>query len=208
MSMGPARPDSLSNLGRSQWLAEQVLEWAGLDLLILRVTALFHENLLALHRHSIHEQGIIRNSFGTGRIAWINAADAAELALSALLHPERFSESVCYAKGSEEYSHGEIAELLSEFIGKSIQFDPVDQEQWRQDLLKLSRSTSADVVNPAMAQHISAVGHMVATNGRALPADPEALSSLIGREPIAMRHFLMSNFAHANGDKSETAVSG
>jgi uncharacterized protein YbjT (DUF2867 family) len=206
MSMGPAHPDSLSNLGRSQWLAEQVLEWAGLDLLILRVTALFHENLLALHSHSVHEQGLIRNSFGTGRIAWINAGDAAELALSALLHPERFSESVYYAKGSEEYSHGEIAELLTEFMGKSIQFDAVDQEQWRQDLLDLSRS--ADVVNPAMAQHISAVGHMVATNGRALPADPEALRRLIGREPVAMRDFLMSNFAHANAEKSETAVSG
>jgi uncharacterized protein YbjT (DUF2867 family) len=179
-----------------------VLEWAGLNLVILRVAALFHENIVALHSRSIREHGMIRNSFGTGKIAWISAGDAAELALSALLHPERFSESVYYAKGSEDYSHGEIAELLTEFMGRPIRYDPVDQEQWRQDLLDLSSSAGEDVVNPAMAQHISAVGHMVAQNGRALPADPEALRSLTGRDPVTMRDFLMANFAQPNGDMS------
>lgn len=191
MSMGPAHQESPSNLGRSQWLAEQVLEWAGLDLLILRVAALFHENVVLLHSHSIREHGVIRNSFGSGKIPWINAGDAAELALSGLLHPERFSGTVYYATGSEEYSHGEIAAMLAESTGRSIRFEPVDQDEWRQDLLDLSAGDG--VVNPAMAQHISAVGAMLARNGRSLPADPDGLRKLIRREPVTLRDFLQAN---------------
>jgi uncharacterized protein YbjT (DUF2867 family) len=193
MSMGPANPDSPSDLGRAQWLAEQVLDWAGLDLLILRVAALFHENLLVLHSHSIREHGVIRNSFGPGKIAWISAGDAAELALAALLHPERFTDTVYFAKGSEEYSHVEIAELLTESSAGTIRYEPISREQWRDDLLALSRSADADAVNAAMAQHISAVGQMVAQSGRTLPADPDALRALTGREPATLREFLLSN---------------
>jgi hypothetical protein len=61
------------------------------------------------------------------------------------------------------------------------------------DLLALSRSAGEDVVNAAMAQHISAVGRLVATNGRSLPADPDTLRGLIGREPVTMRDFLRAN---------------
>lgn len=200
MSMGPAHPDSLSNLGRAQWLAEQVLEWAGLDLLILRVAALFHENVTVLHSHSIREQALIRNSFGPGKIAWINANDAAELAVSALLHPERFPEPIYYGKGSEDLSHKEIAALLTEATGRTIEYQHVTQDQWREELLTLARAADEEVVNHAMAQHISAVGHMVAQNGRALPSDAETLGKLIGRQPISMRDHLLKNldtFAHS-----------
>ena len=193
MSMGPAHPDSPSDLGRAQWLAEQVLDWAGLDLLILRVAALFHENLLVLHSHWVREHGVIRNSFGPGKIAWISAGDAAELALAALLHPERFTDTVYFAKGSEEYSHVEIADLLTESSAGTIRYEPISREQWRDDLLALSRSADAEAVNAAMAQHISAVGQMVAQSGRTLPADPDALRALTGREPATMREFLLSN---------------
>ncbi|KWX24260.1 NmrA family transcriptional regulator [Mycolicibacterium wolinskyi] len=193
MSMGPAHPDSPSDLGRAQWLAEQVLDWAGLDLLILRVAALFHENLLVLHSHWVREHGVIRNSFGPGKIAWIRAGDAAELALAALLHPERFTDTVYFAKGSEEYSHVEIADLLTESSAGTIRYEPISREQWRDDLLALSRSADAEAVNAAMAQHISAVGQMVAQSGRTLPADPDALRALTGREPATMREFLLSN---------------
>jgi uncharacterized protein YbjT (DUF2867 family) len=193
MSMGPAQPGSLSSLGRAQWLAEEILQWAGLDLLILRVVALFHENLVVLHSDSVREQGLIRNSFGPGEVAWISGCDAAELGLAALLHPERFAESIYYAKGSELFSHADIAELLTELTDSRVRFEPVTQEEWRYDLEQLARSGGQDVVNLSMAQHISAVGHTVATAGRTLPADSAALAALIGREPVTMREFLEAN---------------
>lgn len=191
MSMGPAHPDNPSDLGRAQWLAEQILEWAGLDLVILRVAALFHENLAVLHSDSVREHGLIRNSFGDNEVAWISGSDAAELGLMALVHPDRFPEPVYYVKGSEVFSHADIAAALEDMTGRPIRYEAVTRDEWRSDLENLAES--AHVVNPAMAQHISAVGHTVATSGRTLPADRKALGELIGREPITLREFLHDN---------------
>lgn len=193
MSMGPSHPESPSSLGRAQWLAEEILDWAGLDLLILRVFALFHENLKILHSRSIREQGLIRNSFGPERVGWISGRDAAELALAGLLHPERFSGQVVDVKGAEELSHVEIASLLSQLAERPVRYEPATQEQWRQDLVELSQVEGEDVVNPAMAQHISSVGDMVARAGRTMGSDRAVLRALIGREPITVSEFLKTN---------------
>ncbi|SER72847.1 NAD(P)H-binding protein [Lentzea albida] len=99
MSMGTAHPGHPSGRGRDQWLAEEVLRWAGLDLLVLRVAAAFHQNVPALHGRSAREEGVIRNCFGEGPVAWINGRDAAELAVAALLHSERFDGLVCHPWG-------------------------------------------------------------------------------------------------------------
>ncbi|MCV7298178.1 NmrA family NAD(P)-binding protein [Mycobacterium barrassiae] len=195
MSMGPAQPESPSALGRAQWLAEEILQWAGLDVLILRVAALFHENLAVLHGRSVIERGVIRNSFGPNEVAWISGGDAAELALTALLRPERFAEPIYYAKGAEVLSHVEIAELITELSSVDVRYEAVTQEEWRRDLEAQSLYDGEDVVNGAMAQHISAVGDMVARSGRTLPADVDALRDLIGREPVTVRDYLQANLA-------------
>lgn len=195
MSMGPAHPESPSGLGRAQWLAEEILQWAGLDVLILRVAALFHENIAVLHGRSVLERGVIRNSFGPNEVAWINGGDAAELALTALLQPERFAEPIYYAKGAEVLSHPNVAELITELTSVDVRFEPVTQDEWRRDLEALSQHAGEDVVNPAMAQHISAVGDMVARSGRTLPADVDALRDLIGRDPVTVHEYLQANLA-------------
>lgn len=193
MSMGPSHPGHPSTLGKDQWLAEEVLQWAGLDVLALRVAALFHENLLALHSRSVRRDAVIRNSFGANPIGWINGRDAAELARAALLHPERFDGPVVYPGGSEDFTHDEIAGLLTELLGRPIRFEPVDREAWRAELVDLAARDGGGVVNPAMAQHISAVGHVVAHNGPARRADPDALRRLIDGEPVGLREFLEAN---------------
>jgi len=191
MSMGPAHPDHPSGLGRAQWLAEQVLEWADLEVTILRVVALFHENIAVLHARDVRARGLIRNSFGENGVGWINGADAAELGLAALLHPARFPETIHYANGTEEFSHVDIAGMLSSLTGDPVRYESITKDQWRDDLLSLSQTD--DVVNPAMAQHISAVGETVARSGRSLGADRAAFEALTGREPITMREFLLAN---------------
>lgn len=190
MSMGPAQPDHPSKLGKAQWLAEQVMQWAGLDLLILRVAALFHENLLVLHSHSVRRQRGFGNAFADVAMPWISGRDAAELAVTALLHPDRFAGPVTYPQGSEQYSHDDIAAMLSEELGTPIVFTPISEDQWRQELIDLAAHDDAHVVNPAMAQHISSIGGAVSRSAASMPADPVALEALIGRPPVTMREFL------------------
>lgn len=208
MSMGPANPDHPSALGRAQWLAEQVLQWAGLDLLILRVAAVFHENLLVLHAPSVRAEAVLRNSFGTSAVGWIGGRDAAELSLAALLHPERFDRPVLYPQGSEQFTHAEIADLLSEVLGTPVRYQPVTREQWQRELTDLSASDDADVVNPAMAQHISSVGEVLARSGAAVPADAATLHTLMGRPPQTLRDFLIANRAAFAPRDLSTASAG
>lgn len=193
MSMGPANPAHPSGLGRAQWLAEELMTWAGLDLLILRIAAVFHENLSVLHGPSIRRNGVFGNSFGAGEVAWISGVDAADLAVAALLHPERFTGPVTYPRGSEQFTHADIAELLSQVLGTPVRFTPLTEEQWRADLSALAEVDDSDVVNTAMAQHISAVGAGIARSGRAVPADWVTLRDLIGREPVGLRDYIAAN---------------
>lgn len=76
MSMAFAHPDGPSLLGQAQWLAEEVLAWAGVDLRILRIAALFFENITALHGTSIKQSAEFAISFGNADVPWISDLDA------------------------------------------------------------------------------------------------------------------------------------
>lgn len=193
MSMGPAHPKHPSRLGREQWLAEQVIQRAGLDVLILRVTALFHQNLQILHSKSISRYGAFRNSFGSGRVCWINGHDAAEMALAALLHPERFTGPVCYLSGPESFDHFEIASQFSELLDRPVRFEPTTAQDWRAELMEMAAVDPTSVINNTMAQHISSIGAAISTNGATMEAAPEAFRRLTDREPTMLRDFLAAN---------------
>jgi uncharacterized protein YbjT (DUF2867 family) len=192
MSMAPAHPLHPSDLGRAQWLAEEVMAWGGLNVLVLRVAATFHQNLVALHGDSIRRENLLRNSFGDGPVGWINGSDAGELAVAALLRPDVFDGPVCYPAGSELLNHHEVAEILTEELGRPIAFEPISPDAWRKDLVRLAEEYPDGVVNTAMAGHISNVGAAVAARG-APPADGSELARLIDRTPLSLREFIRTN---------------
>ncbi len=194
MSMAPAHPQHPSELGRAQWLAEEVMSWGGLDVLILRVAATFHENLVALHGDSIKRDNKLRNSFSDKPVGWISGRDAGEIAVSALLHPELFDGPVCYPSGSELLNHHEIAEILSQELERPISFEPISPERWREELVRVADHHPGGVVNRAMAGHIANVGAAVAARG-APPVEFTALTRLIDRTPLSLREFVRANRA-------------
>ena len=188
MSMGPSASNSPSALGRAQWVAEEVFTWAGLEPTVLRVAALFFENVLVLHGNEIRETGRFANSFGTGPAPWISGRDAADLAVTAVLHPERFAAArVSYPPGAELLSHPEVAEIIGAEIGAPVEFSPISQPQWKDRL----EAGATGVVNPAMAQHISAVGAMAAQRaGAAIRPDAAKVADLIGHAPMTFAEFV------------------
>lgn len=193
MSNGASRPESPSHFGRAHWLAEEVLGWAGLDLISLRIASLFYENIPTLHSRSIREEGMVRNSFGDARLSWISGEDAAEISLVALLHPERFEGGmVQFPPGAELLSHEEVARVLSEELSRPIRFDPITREAWRDELLALAEAQPGGAVNPIMADHISTLGAAAAASGkpRSRTADAAALQRLTDRVPLSFRSFV------------------
>jgi uncharacterized protein YbjT (DUF2867 family) len=192
MSMAPAHPEHSSELGRAQWLAEEVMTWGGLDLLILRVAATFHENIVALHGDSIRRDNLLRNSFGDKPVGWINGGDAGEIAVAGLLRPEVFDGPVCYPSGSELLNHHQIAEILSQELDRTISFEPISRDRWRDELIHVSDNHPGGVVNYAMAGHIANVGAAVAARG-APSVEFIELTRLINRTPVSLREFIRVN---------------
>lgn len=193
MSMGASHPESPSPLGRAQWLAEEILTWAGLNPLVLRIAAFFYENVPLLHSRSVREEGVIRNSFADAAVPWISGEDAAELAASALLHPERFEGgAVHYPPGAELLSHADIATVLCEELGRPVRFEAVTHDTWRAELEALAGTDPTGTINPDMARHISTLGAGAAFRGRKTlrPPDAAELHRLTGRTPLAFRDFV------------------
>jgi uncharacterized protein YbjT (DUF2867 family) len=193
MSMGPSHAQSPSPLGRAQWLAEEVIQWSGVSCKILRIAALFFENLLVLHGDDIREQAQFSNCFGDARVPWIAGEDAARIAVAAFLRPERFPSAVAYFPGVEHRSHPEIADALTRAVGRAVGYRAIDASTWAKDLRARAIGRSS-VINDAMATHISTLGAVLAA-GRApmLPPDPDAIADLIGRRPRSLDSFLAQN---------------
>jgi uncharacterized protein YbjT (DUF2867 family) len=157
MSMAPAHPDSPSHLGRSQWLAEELLEWSGLSCIHLRIAALFFENLALLHGEDILGDGVIRNSFPDIPMNWISGEDAGKLAIAALRFPERFGDKTAvYPTGSEKFTHSEVAGIIGRHLGRSLRHETISAEAWQTRLMELSKHDGR--ISLDMARHISAVG--------------------------------------------------
>lgn len=191
MSMMAAQESSPSHLGRAAWLAEEIMASGGTKVCVLRVAALFYENLLILHRDSIQAQGVIRNCFGETKMPWISGEDAAELMVVALLHPERFGgQSVCYPRGEVLLSHKQIADVLSEELGREISFENISADQWRKELGDLSQR-GHPVVNQDMAKHITALGVAFAARSAEQTATAKgSVAALIGRDALQFREFV------------------
>src|SRR5580700_1666761 len=157
MSMAPAHPDSPSHLGRAQWLAEELFEWSGLSCILLRIAALFFENLELLHREDILGDGVIRNSFPDLPMNWIAGADAGRLAVAALRFPERFGDKTAvYPTGNEKFTHSEVAGIIGRHLGRSLSHETISVEAWQTRLMEFGQQDKR--INLDMARHISAVG--------------------------------------------------
>ncbi|MCZ4590114.1 NmrA family NAD(P)-binding protein (plasmid) [Rhodococcus opacus] len=197
MSMGPSTADSPSELGRAQWSAEEILAWAGLNPTVLRVAGLFYENISTLHAESIRANDYFANSFGDAPAPWISGQDAADIGVTALLHPERFAESpISFLPAAELHSHATIAAMISKIVDREISYQHISREQW-QAALEHAATRGHSTINLAMAQHISTIGAGLANAGANShrTANPTAVQDLIGRTPMTLEQFLTENSA-------------
>jgi uncharacterized protein YbjT (DUF2867 family) len=205
MSMATSSHSHPSRLGRDRAVAEEIFAWAGLNPTILRVAALFHENVLILHAESIRNDAVIANSFGSAKVPWIGGRDAAELAVHHLLQPPPSTPAVSYPGGAEALSHAEIADIISAETGQMIQYRSISHQQWR-GIIE-SHANGDGPVNTAMAPYISIVGAGFAAGKAPLvSADPDALAAALGHRPATFTEFVREHREEFTG--SHTAREG
>jgi len=111
--------------------------------------------------------------------------------VTALLDVDRVAgPRISYPPGAELLTHAEIAETITAEIGSPVEFRPKSQAHWQRGLEELATSQGG-VVNMAMAQHISAVGALLAQRaGAAIMPDSSRLAEVTGRKPQSFAEFV------------------
>jgi NAD(P)H dehydrogenase (quinone) len=179
MSQRTARPDALSDSALQHWLAERVFDWAGTPVTHLRPTA-FNEWILYV-RKGIH-QGQYRVPFGpTGKAAPISAEDQGTVIAEILAKPEPHVGKTYPLLGPVELTQLEIAEIISQTLGKPVRYQRITGAQWVDEASKAPG-------NPFLTQHASAVAEMHARGQMAGTND--VVEKIIGRKPESVAEFV------------------
>lgn len=113
--------------------AEIELEKSGLNYNIIRPNWFF-QNFNTFWINSINEQKQILLPAGNAKVSFIDARDIAEVAAK-LLISEGYDRQAFDLTGSEEVDHNQVAKVISEIVGKKIEYKEVSPESFKQGLM-------------------------------------------------------------------------
>src|SRR6267142_1295113 len=147
MSQISAREDAKSHAAQDHWLAERVFDWSGLTVAHLRPTY-FAEWLLYLA--PMIRAGLLHVPFGPGRHAPIAAEDQARVIVGILEDPASHRGKIFPLYGPVEFTHKEIAQVLSRVLGKDVQYKQVTFEAWLQTMAPGGQKPRAEHTARAM----------------------------------------------------------
>ena len=177
MSQVSARSDAKSHSARDHWLAEQVLDWSGLNVTHIRPTY-FAEWLLYLA--PMIRQGAIYAPFTTGRHAPIAGADQGRVIAGILQNPQPHRGKVYPLYGPIELTYEEIAQIVGRVLGRRIEYHSMPIEPW------------AELVAKASA------GRPLRNNAGSLYAEPDRITGKPGSD-FLIQHLREVAIDHTNG---------
>jgi NAD(P)H dehydrogenase (quinone) len=114
--------DSPMILAQDHRLTESVLVESGVDYTILR-NNWYAENLAGDIRHALMS-GVLATASGEGKVGWITRHDCARAAAAALAS-EFQGKRILDITGPEALSTAEVARILAQVSGKSVESSPV-----------------------------------------------------------------------------------
>ena len=181
MSHKQSRPHARSKATMAHWLSEQVFNWSGVPSAHLRVT-FFAEWLLYIA--PLIREGRYVVPFDPGsRFAPMPASDIARVVVGILENPQKHAGSAYQLHGPVEYSHAEIAEVLSKTLKKKVSFEQVSVP----DFLKLL-GLENDI---AKKTHFEAV--RVDQQEGLLEGTDKIGTEIIGQPLMTLEEFILAN---------------
>ncbi len=181
MSQISAREQADSPLAFQHWQAEQILDWAGIGASHIRPT-FFAEDLYLFTGKSIPEEGKITLPFGTGRHAPVAAADIAAAVCGILDDPGPHVGQRYVITGPKDMTVVQMAEVLSDELGKPITYVDLPVEQWRTALVERAGMPEF------LATHLAAVA-LDHQNG-IFSAQTDIVERIGGRAPQSLASFV------------------
>jgi NAD(P)H dehydrogenase (quinone) len=192
LSQRSANRWSTSDACRDSFIAEEVLNWSGLDVVHLRPTY-FLEWLLYPWQLPYLQRGVLRMPVGKGRHSPIAADDQGRAIAALLLNPEEHIGTTVPLSGPVEMDHEQMAAELSEALGRKIVADYVE-------------SLREMGVPAYVVQHLG--GAMVDyQNGHMSGADNN-VEQLTGRRPMTVGEFARAHADILNGVSSQLISGG
>jgi len=153
------------------WLAEQALNWSGLPVVHVRPTVLLEGFFLILTPDSVRESNQIRLPFGEGKTSPIAVEDVARVVAALLANPQPHIGKIYHLTGPQSENMHFFAQEYSKALGRTITFQDIPVEPWRDELLKRGwagsrgeppggdgRSASRGAFRPAVGRRAKADG--------------------------------------------------
>jgi NAD(P)H dehydrogenase (quinone) len=184
MSQISARRIAKSHAAQNHWIAERLLDRSGIPVTHLRPT--FFAEWLMCVSESIREKDSFPLPFADARYAPIAAEDQGRVIAAILNNPAEHAGKTYPLYGPKELSQYEIADILTQVLGRKITYVPVEIEAF-------SELWKEHGYSPYIRQHISAVaqdcrdGVFSGTN--------DLVEKLTGQKPMPMQDYIAKNKA-------------
>jgi len=168
------------------WLAEQALNWSGLPVVHVRPTVLLEGFFLIVTPESVRKSNQIRLPFGEGKTSPVAVEDVSRVLAALLVNPQPHIGKIYHLTGPQSENVHFYAQEYSKALGRTITFQDIPVESWRDGLLKVG-----------LPVHL--VNHLVtmADLHRAGRYDrmSDDVLTLTGQGPLSMQEFVRKNAA-------------
>jgi NAD(P)H dehydrogenase (quinone) len=190
LSQRSANRESTSDSCRDTFLAEEVLNWSGVNVIHLRPT-MFLEWFTYPWMLPYLRKGVLRIPAGRGTCSPIAAVDQGRAIAALLRKPEEHVGTTINLSGPVEMDFEQVAAELTEALGRKIVFEDVPVEEFVASLKELG------FLPPYLVQHLG--GAMVDyQNGRMSGAD-DNIEKLTGRRSMTVGEYARAHADLLNG---------
>jgi NAD(P)H dehydrogenase (quinone) len=185
MSQISARRGAASDAARIHWLGERILDWSPVAVTHLRPTY-FAEWFTIFGAKGIREEGVLRLPFGDGRHAPITAEDQGRVIAAILENPDDHAGQVYPLFGAVEMNHYQIADAISEALGRPVRYEPADIPTWIEGI-------KAQGFPEFLAQHLSNVA--VDYQNGIFAGNNDLVERIGGKNPTTVQEFITDHLA-------------
>lgn len=185
MSQISARRGAASDAARIHWLGERILDWSPIAATHLRPTY-FAEWFTIFGAKGIREEGVLRLPFGDGRHAPITAEDQGRVIAAILENPDDHAGQVYPLFGAVEMNHYQIADAISEALGRPVRYEPADIPTWIEGI-------KAQGFPEFLAQHLSNVA--VDYQNGIFAGNNDLVERIGGKKPTTVQEFITDHLA-------------
>jgi uncharacterized protein YbjT (DUF2867 family) len=140
--------ESGTRVGVAGWheAAEKALAASGVPYTFVQATG-FMSNLF-FQREPIVRMGKLFSNYGDGKLAFVHPRDIAAVAVAALTAPDQHRNKAYPVTGGEALSMHEVAQLLTDALGREITYVPVTDEATADSFRQ--HGMPAEVINALM----------------------------------------------------------